>query len=97
MKNTATTLRDSLESRSSSPDPLNPLLISLNIALSKAAERLPADLVGDNPTAGDPHLLSRSGISLIARRTWLLRSLPAYTTPKVPLPRTTRSPCSSYS
>lgn len=27
------------------------------------------------------HLLSLSGISLMAIRTWLLRSLPAYTTP----------------
>lgn len=43
------------------------------------------------------HRLSRSGISLMAKRTWVLRSRPAYTTPKVPLPRTTLSPCSSYS
>lgn len=42
-------------------------------------------------------LLSLSGISLMAIRTWLLRSLPAYTTPYVPFPSTTRSPFSSWS
>ena len=42
-------------------------------------------------------LLSLSGISLMAIRTWLLRSLPAYTTPYVPFPSTTLSPFSSWS
>lgn len=44
MKNAAATLRDSPESRSSSPDPLNPLLISLNVHGGRA----PGDLVGQS-------------------------------------------------
>lgn len=43
------------------------------------------------------YVLSFSGISLMAMRTWLLRSLPAYTTPYVPLPRTTLPPFSLVS
>lgn len=42
-------------------------------------------------------LLSLSGISLMAIRTWLLRSLPAYTIPYVPFPSTTLSPFTSWS
>lgn len=44
-----------------------------------------------------PHLRSRSGISLMAMRTRVCRSRPAYTTPYVPLPSTSRSPLSVYS
>lgn len=48
-------------------------------------------------SVGFSYVLSFSGISLMAMRTWLLRSLPAYTTPYVPLPRIALSPFSLVS